>query len=194
MKGLWRLLRVLLKEKTKDFDFAIQINKLKRPRLSSNLHMTRNMFNLKDKSQGNNGENDSYWPKCNINWNTFQILNQNFLNGSENSFELYEFEFTKVAWKSMKSVMIASKSKSKEKNSFMILESQTNDVNYMFSELLAKVENNYHIETKKRMDTTFSSKLLRLSNKLLNKFNIIKSFYHIENNSVSKTVSQFDLK
>ena len=45
------------------------------------------------------------------------------------SFELYEFEFTKVAWKSMKSVMIASKSKSKEKNSFMILESQTNDVN-----------------------------------------------------------------
>ena len=94
----------------------------------------------------------------------------------------------------MKSVMIASKSKSKEKNSFMILESQTNDVNYMFSELLAKVENNYHIETKKRMDTTFSSKLLRLSNKLFNKFNIIKSFFHIENNSLSKTVSQFDLK
>ena len=51
---------MLLTEKTKDSDFAIQINKLKRPRLSSNLHMTRNMFNLKDKSQGNNGENDSY--------------------------------------------------------------------------------------------------------------------------------------
>ena len=51
---------MLLTEKTKDSDFAIQINKLKRPRLSSNLHMTRNMFNLKDKSQGNNRENDSY--------------------------------------------------------------------------------------------------------------------------------------
>lgn len=120
------------------------------------------------------------------------IKNSN--ENSDESGELYDLDFVKITWKSIKSVMIVSKSKMKEKNSFMILESQTKDVYTMFSELLSKVENYHQIEVKKRVDTTFSSKLLQLSNKLFNKFNIIKSFFHIENNTLSKNMVPFDLK
>ena len=76
----------------------------------------------------------------------------------------------------------------------MILESQTTDVSVMFEELIDKIENYYHMETKKRLDTTFSSKLVLLSNKLYNKFSIIKNFFHIENNSLYWSNFNFNLK
>lgn len=107
---------------------------------------------------------------------------------------MVELEFTKTSWKSTKSVMVVAKNLRAEKNSFMILEAQTKDVSMMFEELVAKIENNYHIETKKNIDTTYSSRMLLLSNKLYNKFNIIRNFFQIENSSLDIEDNYFNLK
>lgn len=90
--------------------------------------------------------------------------------------------------------MVICKNTRAEKSSFMILESQATDTSIMFEELLDKIDNFYHIEAKKRLDTTFSSKLVLLSNKVHNKFNIIKNFFHIENNSLFLSDINFNLK
>ena len=112
----------------------------------------------------------------------------------EKGFELAHIEFIKVSWKSMKSVMVVAKNLKQERNCFMVLESQTRDVEIMIAELLDKIESNHKIETKMNIDTTYSNKMLQLSNRLYNKFSIIKNFFHIENNTLSIENNIFNLK
>lgn len=90
--------------------------------------------------------------------------------------------------------MVVCKNIKEETHSFMILGSQTKDVAFLFQELLSKIENNYHIETKRNVDTTYSRKMLLLSNKLYNKFNIIKNYFQIENNTFEATDTNFNIK
>ena len=140
-------------------------------------------------------QNDSYCSKCNTKYNVYQFLDKTTSHDElEKNFELVQIELIKVKWKSIKSVMIVAKNLKRERNSFMVLESQTRDVEIMMAELLDKIESNHKIETKMNIDTTYSNKMLQLSNRLFNKFSIIKNFFHIENNTLTVDNNIFNLK
>lgn len=141
-------------------------------------------------------ENVNYCSKCNTKYNVFQFLENKTSENTdiEQSFETIQVELTKITWKSIKSVMVVAKSLREERNSLVVLESQTADVAIMIQELLDKIESNHKIETKMDIDTTYSNKMLQLSNRLYNKFSIIKNFFHIENNSLKIENNVFNLK
>lgn len=140
-------------------------------------------------------QNKTYCPHWNTKYAVYQILEKYTENEEEKEIvDLVEIQFSKISWKSQKSVMVVAKSLAEHNNSFMILGSQTKEIAFMFNELLSKTENNYHIETKKNVDTTYSRKMLLLSNKLHNKFNIIKNFFQIENNTFETSDVYFNLK
>ncbi|CAI2385911.1 unnamed protein product [Moneuplotes crassus] len=140
-------------------------------------------------------KNDHYCPKCNTKYNVFQFISsETNKDDMEKGFELVQVDFIKMFWKSIKSVMIVAKSLKQETNSHRILESQTKEVESLICELNDKIESNHKIETKLDKDTSYSTKMLKLSNTLYNKFSIIKNFFHIENNTLEIENNLFDLK
>jgi hypothetical protein len=140
-------------------------------------------------------ENLNYCSKCNTKYNVFQFLEKTGqATDIEQNYETIHVELKKIMWKSTKSVMVVAKNLREERNSLVVLESQTTAVSIMIQELLDKIESNHKIEVKMDVDTTYSNKMLQLSNRLYNKFSIIKNFFHIENNSLKIENNVFNLK
>jgi hypothetical protein len=140
-------------------------------------------------------ENLNYCSKCNTKYNVFQFLEKiGQASDIEQNYETIHVELKKIMWKSTKSVMVVAKNLREERNSLVVLESQTTAVSIMIQELLDKIESNHKIEAKMDIDTTYSNKMLQLTNRLHNKFSIIKNFFHIENNSLKIENNVFNLK